>query len=205
MTGREHPQLDSSFPLVQESTTAGRCLACARILSRGVARSGAVGAHLGVQVGSDSEGYVDFWRANEPRMRRALVAQYGPQDGRAATSDALSWAWEHWADVRAMASPVGYLYRVGQTAARKHQQRGRVQVSAGAASAQDPADGDLDLIDALRDLSDQQRVVLLLVHAHGYSQREAADVLDIAVSTVRVHLERAVRRLRGALEVSDGS
>ena len=148
-----------------------------------------MGAHLGVQVGSDSEGYVDFWRANEPRMRRALVAQYGPQDGRAATGDALSWAWEHWADVTAMANPVGYLYRVGQTAARKHQQRGRVQVSAGAASAQDPADGDLDLIDALRDLSDQQRVVLLLVHAHGYSQREAADVLDIAVSTVRVHLE----------------
>ena len=103
-----------------------------------------------------------------------------------------------------MANPVGYLYRVGQTAARRHQPR-PLPVPAAAGDRGDPADGDVDLIEALRALSDQQRVAVLLVHAHGYSQREAAEVLDVAVSTVRVHLERAVRHLRDALEVSDES
>lgn len=139
---------------------------------------------MGVQGGSDSEAYAAFWRANEARLRRALVAHYGPVDGREAAGDALSWAWEHWGDVRAMANPVGYLYRVGQTAARRHQPR-PLPVPAAASVGDDPAGGDVDLIDALRGLSDQQRVALLLVHAHGYSLREAAEVLDIAVSTAR--------------------
>lgn len=159
---------------------------------------------MGVGDDSDGEAYAAFRRANEARLRRALVAHYGPVDGWAATADALSWAWEHWSDVRAMANPVGYLYRVGQTAARRHQSRPLPVVAAPSVDA-DPADGDIDLIDALNGLSDQQRVAVLLVHAHGYSQRDAAEVLDIAVSTLRVHLERAVRHLRAALEVSDGS
>ncbi len=192
-------QLDETCSVVEGLTAV-----CARIRSRGVARSGCLGALVGVEGGSDSEAYAAFWRQHEARLRRALVAHYGPVDGRAAAGDALSWAWEHWSDVRSMANPVGYLYRVGQTAARRHQPR-PLPVPAAASDGHDPADGDVDLIEALRALSDQQRVAMLLVHAHGYSQREAAEVLDAAVSTVRVHLERAVRHLRAALEVSDGS
>jgi hypothetical protein len=50
----------------------------------------------------------------EPRLRQALVATYGPVDGREATVDALSWAWEHWDRLGDVANPAGYLFRVGQ-------------------------------------------------------------------------------------------
>lgn len=60
--------------------------------------------------------FTEFVELTEPRLRRALVASYGPAVGREAAVDALSWAWEHWERIDGMQNPVGYLYRVGQTA-----------------------------------------------------------------------------------------
>ncbi len=37
-----------------------------------------------------------FVRDAEPRLRRALVAAYGPEQGRDAAAEALAYAWEHW-------------------------------------------------------------------------------------------------------------
>ena len=71
-------------------------------------------------LGQDTDAFTAFVGKAEPRLRRALVATYGPVVGREAALDALSWAWEHWQRLAPMANPVGYLYRVGQTAARRH-------------------------------------------------------------------------------------
>lgn len=60
-----------------------------------------------------------FVTETEPRLRHALVARFGPDSGRDATAEALAYGWEHWAKVRAMANPAGYLFRVGQTHARR--------------------------------------------------------------------------------------
>jgi hypothetical protein len=48
-----------------------------------------------------------------------LVATYGPADGREATVDALSWAWEYWSRLCHVDNKLGYLYRVGQSAVRR--------------------------------------------------------------------------------------
>ena len=61
-----------------------------------------------------------FVAGTELRLRRALTASYGPVVGRDAAVDALSWAWEHWERLQAMDNPVGYLYRVGQTASARY-------------------------------------------------------------------------------------
>ena len=50
--------------------------------------------------------FEEFVASAEPRLRIALIATYGPLDGQTAALDALSWAWEHWDEVRAMANPV---------------------------------------------------------------------------------------------------
>jgi DNA-directed RNA polymerase specialized sigma24 family protein len=42
---------------------------------------------------------------------------------------------------------------------------------------------------------------VLLVHALGWTQTEAAELLGLDVSTVRTHLARGVARLQHALEV----
>ena len=139
-----------------------------------------------------------FVRAHEGRLRVALVAAYGAADGRAAAVDALSWAWENWSRLRDMDNPVGYLYRVGQTAARRSRSRplpGRMAACDGDDAGLEP-----ELIAALSDLSDQQRVAVLLVHGFGWTIRETAATLEIAPSTVQTHAERGLARLRTALE-----
>jgi hypothetical protein len=49
----------------------------------------------------------------------ALAAAAGIEAGREATAEALAYGWEHWDRVGSMENPVGYLYRVGRSKARK--------------------------------------------------------------------------------------
>ena len=53
---------------------------------------------------------------------------------------------------------------------------------------------------AIDDLPARQRLVLLLSHLDGRTSREVSQMTGISESTVRVHLHRAVHRLRRALE-----
>lgn len=139
----------------------------------------------------------------EPRLRVALTAAYGPADGRAAAVDALSWAWEHWEKVRAMANPAGYLFRVGQTAARRMKVRSFAEpadiATAHLAKFDERGSLDIDLLRSLGDLSEQQRLIVLLVHAFGWTVRDTAEFLEVAPSTVQTHAERGLARLRKSL------
>ena len=56
-----------------------------------------------------------------PLVRRALVARFGTDVGADAAADAIAWGWEHGRAITSMANPGGYLYRVGQTSARRAQ------------------------------------------------------------------------------------
>ena len=53
--------------------------------------------------------FESFWVVSEPRLRHAFAAAYGPGRGADAAAEALAWAWEHWARLRDMANPLGYL------------------------------------------------------------------------------------------------
>lgn len=136
---------------------------------------------------------------NGPRVRAGLVAAYGPQVGLDAAAEALAYGWEHWDRVQTMANPAGYLYRVGQTAARKALRSGPIATTVEHASIPDvePA-----LIPALADLSESQRICVLLVVAFGWTRVETAELLGVDESTVRTHLRRGLARLRKALEVT---
>lgn len=139
-----------------------------------------------------------FLRSSEERLRIALTASFGVADGRMAAADALSWAWEHWDRVKEMSNPVGYLYRVGQTSARRIRPR-PIPVTGDSAHF-DPQRISPELVTAINGLSDQQRTVLMLVHAFGWTVRDVGEVLDLAPSTVQTHCERALDRLRRILE-----
>ena len=144
-----------------------------------------------------------FVRDFEPKLLHALVAVYGPVDGREATVDALSWAWEHWARLAAVDNKLGYLFRVGQSARRRFATRPVPPMLRLVSVEQRLPDIDPGLIPALAKLSEQQRTAVVLVYAFGWSQTEVAALLEITVSTVREHLARAMTRLRASLEVSD--
>jgi len=139
-----------------------------------------------------------FMRTAEERLRIALTASFGVADGRIAAVDALSWAWENWERVKEMSNPVGYLYRVGQTSARRIRPRPIPVIGDGVHV--DVQRISPELVKAISDLSDQQRTAVMLVHAFGWTVRDVGEVLDLAPSTVQTHSERALARLRDTLE-----
>lgn len=133
------------------------------------------------------------------RLRRALVAAYGVEAGTEAGADALAWAWEHREKLATMRNPAGYLYRVGQSAARRYRRR-EVALPSVPVAMVDEALIDPRLPQALGALSSRQRAAVVLVHAHGYGLGEAAEVLGISVSALRNHIDRGLRHLRNSLE-----
>ena len=132
------------------------------------------------------------------RVRAGLVAAYGPEVGLEAASDAMSYGWEHWDRLSSMDNPAGYLYRVGQTAARRSRRRGPLMP---APAIDEDRHFEPRLPEALAQLSELQRSCVLLVHAFGWPQADVADLLGISVSTVRTHLARGLAKLQSTLQV----
>ena len=147
----------------------------------------------------DAGAFSRFVVANEARLRRVLVAHYGVEVGSEVASDAFAWAWEHWDRVREMENPCGYLYRVGQSSARRHRRwQRRIVLPAETPTAGLPAP-EPGLDRALARLSASQRVAVMLVHGLDWSYKDAAAAMDVPVSTVRNHLVRGLARLRREL------
>jgi RNA polymerase sigma factor (sigma-70 family) len=149
--------------------------------------------------------FARMFDAVEPPLRRALVAWYGPTVGKEAAADALSWAWEHRHQLDGIGNIGGYLFRLGQSAAKREiQWRCPIESPKRAECLERESSFEPRLATAIAKLSGQQRAAVLLVHGYGYSFREAADVLGVSLGTLRTHLGRGLDRLRHELEVSNG-
>lgn len=131
------------------------------------------------------------------KVRAGLVASFGVEVGQDAAADAMAYAWEHWGRVQAMDNPAGYLFRVGQTAARRMR---RPQRLFPAPSAELRSEIEPGLVPALQQLSEMQRACVVLVVGYGFAQAEVAEMLGVTSSTVRTHLDRGVHALRRSLE-----
>lgn len=142
--------------------------------------------------------FQQFVEDHGARVRAGLVAAYGPEVGLDAASDAMAYGWEHWDQLSSMANPAGYLYRVGQTAARRSRRRGPLMP---APAIEEDRHFEPRLPEALAQLSEFQRSCVLLVHAFGWPQADVADLLGISVSTVRTHLARGLAKLQSTLQV----
>jgi DNA-directed RNA polymerase specialized sigma24 family protein len=145
----------------------------------------------------DTSDFEAFFESVEPQLRRAHFAVFGLERGPEATAEALAWAWETWPRARELESPVGYLFRVGQSRTRGRRFR----------PVFTPATVDDPLVEpklgaALVELSESQRAAVVLVHGFGWTLREVAELREVKVTSVQTHLERGLRRLRAALEVT---
>lgn len=142
--------------------------------------------------------FEEFAAEHGPRIRAALVAAYGPEAGLDSASEALAYGWEDWSRVGAMDNPSGYLFRVGQSAAKRLR---RVPEQLPRPPADEIRDFEPGLLPALAALSDGQRICVAMVHGYGYPIVEVARLLDVSHATVRTHLLRAMNNLRNAMEV----
>lgn len=153
-----------------------------------------------MSVGSQpADEFTAFVEEVEPKLSYALAAAYGVEVGREATADALAYAWTHWHQMRQKSNPAGYLYRVGQSAARKYR---RTTPLFPAVTRNGLPHVEPGLPAALQSLSEAQRTAVVLVYVLEWSEREAAELLGVDRSTVRRHRDRGLAKLRTALEVS---
>jgi RNA polymerase sigma factor (sigma-70 family) len=157
---------------------------------------------VGVLEQATQDDFSVFVKETEPKLSRALAAAYGIQVGRDATADSMAYAWEHWERIQYMANPAGYLFRVGQTSARKYMRSGPLFPAVDRIELPhiEPA-----LPSALTALSESQRTAVVLLHGFEWSEREVAELLNVDRSTVRRHRDRGLDKLRRSLEVgTDG-
>jgi RNA polymerase sigma-70 factor (ECF subfamily) len=143
--------------------------------------------------------FTEFFSKIEPIVRHALVASCGPEIGREAAADAFEYAWSHWDRVGMMEHPVGYLYRVGRSAARKYRHA--------PVAVERPVESSVPWVEpglehGLRRLSDRQRTAVVLRHSFGCTYDEISQIMGISISSVQKHIERALAKLRRRLEVA---
>ena len=113
-------------------------------------------------------------------------------------SDVSEYAWRHWNKVTRMSNPSGWLYRVGQSRARRYFRRPKRLPEP--RSQTDPL-VEPGLPRALESLSDAQRVAVLLTQAFGYPVREAAAIVGVSASTIQQNTQRGLDKLRAEIGV----
>lgn len=121
------------------------------------------------------------------------------------TQDAFVRVLERWDRVRAMDDPHGYLYRTAMNAFRSRYRRSLLAAkrTIGIARADDAmaaVDERDAAVRALAILSPRQRAAVVLMDLLGFSSDEAARMLGIRASTVRMHASRAHAALKGTID-----
>lgn len=164
--------------------------------------SGVVETRCGPEGAVSEEGFAAFVDDHGERLRRVLVAAYGVEVGNDVCAEAHAYAWEHWDEVRELDNPVGYLYRVAQSSARRHWRWSRPVALPVERPAEDRTPRP-DLGAALTGLTENQRMCVILVHVYDWSYQQTADALDLPLSSVRNHVHRGLKVLRRHLEDGD--
>jgi RNA polymerase sigma factor (sigma-70 family) len=126
-----------------------------------------------------------------------------PHEAEEVAQEAFAIVWERWDRVAQMESPAGYAFTVAINVsrrrfrrvlfARKHVQPSPTQDEFERVENEDEASR------ALSSLPRQQRTALILTSYLGYSSEEAATILAIKASTVRVLTSRARSTLRATI------
>ncbi|MDY7099756.1 MAG: sigma factor-like helix-turn-helix DNA-binding protein [Actinomycetota bacterium] len=150
---------------------------------------------------SRRDSFETFFAETEPKLRQALCGGFGAERGREATAEALAQGWQRWDRVKGMDNPEGYLYRIGERWARAQERRhlGLLRREPSASPGHPEFEPGLD--PALAALSRRQRQVVLLVVGFGLTHAETASLLELSRSSVQIHLERGLAKLRTALGV----
>jgi RNA polymerase sigma factor (sigma-70 family) len=142
--------------------------------------------------------FTAFMEESVPRLRRALIAAVGVEAASESLAEGLAYAWQHWERIRNMQNRAGYVYRVARNDARRQ----RRPVVFPPVPSDELPHVEPSLNEALALLSQRQRVVVVLVHGLGWTQREVAELLGLKISSVRNHLRRGLDQLRKQLKVT---
>ena len=143
----------------------------------------------------------DVYREHGPRLWRALVAYAGDVEvANDAMAEAFAQALGRGPAVR---DPLAWVWRVAFRVAAGELHRRRKKEPASPPDAGVLQDSTAELLEAMRELSPNQRAALVLFYYADYPTRDIARLLGSSAATVRVHLSQGRKRLRRILENDD--
>jgi RNA polymerase sigma-70 factor (ECF subfamily) len=159
----------------------------------------------------DAERFRELYEECYPRVLAYAASQVGRQLGEDVTSETLSIAWRRWPEVPV--PPLPWLLGVARNVLRdmRRKQSRQYELAAAVAVRENFASADAGdavlgravVLQALADLSEDDRELLILFAWHGLGARDAARVLGCTTATVTVRLHRARRRLERALAAAE--
>jgi RNA polymerase sigma factor (sigma-70 family) len=144
----------------------------------------------------------ELFLGQHDRVYRALYFITGSrEDAEELMQDAFLKLWEHWDAIREIDDPVAWLFRVSLNGFRMRVRRAGVAARkvVPIPSQRDPYD-DIELHEDIRrmllGLPTRQRAALVLTEIFDYSSEEAARILGIQPTTVRVLASQGRAALR---------
>jgi RNA polymerase sigma factor (sigma-70 family) len=146
--------------------------------------------------------FTDFFLDEHEHLYRALYFVTGdPHDAEELMQDAFLKLWERWDRVAELDDATAYLFRVALNGFRMRARRARVVARRviGSDPPPDPfADVDIkeDVRRMLATLTPRQRSALVLTEIIGYSSEQAAGIMGIRPTTVRVLASQGRAALR---------
>ena len=126
------------------------------------------------------------------------------QEAEEILQDAFLKLWERWDQVSGLDDPTGYLYRTAMNGLRNRVRRAKVALRK-TAGLMPPDDGLArveereSIVRALAPLTPGQRSAVVLTHVLGYTSEEAAGLLGVSASTVRVQAGRGRAQMKLAM------
>jgi RNA polymerase sigma-70 factor (ECF subfamily) len=151
---------------------------------------------------TDASSFEDFFQREKSDLYGALcLVTRNRHEAEELTQDAFVRVLEHWERVGEMDDPRAYLHRTAMNAFRSRYRRTVLAArrTLGVTPADD-ATADVDARDAavraLAPLSPRQRAAVVLIDLLGYPSKDAARMLGIRASTVRMHVSRAHAALK---------
>jgi RNA polymerase sigma-70 factor, ECF subfamily len=158
--------------------------------------------HAGTHAGSADTSFEDFFQREKADLYGVLcIVTRNRHEAEELTQDAFVRILERWDRVGAMDDPRAYLYRTAMNTFRSGYRRtGLAARRVLGVSRPDDAMAEVDALDlamrALVTLSPRQRAAVVLTDLLDFPSEQAARMLGIRASTVRMHVSRAHAALK---------
>jgi RNA polymerase sigma-70 factor (ECF subfamily) len=149
--------------------------------------------------------FEEFFEREKAGLYRALcIVTRNRHEAEELTQDAFVRILERWDRVGGMDDPRAYLYRTAMNAFRTGYRRAALATRRAILTNQsEDAIADVEEHDAamraLATLSPRQRAAVVLTDLLDFSSEDAARMLGVRASTVRVHVSRAHAALKGSM------
>ena len=131
------------------------------------------------------------------RLLPVLWSKWGIEVGGDVCCEVEEYAWENRDRLLRMSNPLGFLYRVSQSKARRYSRWSKRTTFPSRFPDLVHEDPQLhDTLQMLAVLTDDQRVCVMLVHAFGWTYADVAELLGVTRAVVNHQVHRGLARLR---------